>query len=204
MRIDDVGMDDIASRREAWSRVEHAMTRALTAANRLTMTGRVGLAYGHGSISEQRAWVDLAPHGVLRVDREFFEEYARVKDAGAGARRGLNEREQLFEVMGWLLREGRRVRRIDLYTCAIGQSHEGRAILDWIHHFWEIPIRGLRGDLEVSGNRRNPSVLPRVRVIAPHGAHGRGFGREWTDQLIDDATLWRMSRRRRPRPAPSP
>lgn len=203
VRVPNIGYSSglLVSSPEAWGRAERAMLWTCTQANRFAMHGPVLLAYGHGVATEREAWVDLAPGGMLRVTRGFFEEYASLKDAGARAARGLNQQEQLFELMGSALAERPRVRRIDLYTCAIGLGPHGRALLDWIHHFWGIPVRGLRGDLVVEGHRQGVSGIPSLRVLGPPGARGRGYDVEWVDRLLTDDSLWTSSRAARPAPA---
>ncbi|RZO51981.1 MAG: hypothetical protein EVA89_32730 [Sandaracinaceae bacterium] len=197
--IGSIGMqsDRLVSRHEAWTRAENAMTRAFWLAAQHARGGSVGLAYGHGHAAGREAWIDLAPMGILRVDHSFFQGYAAVKD-GTDSSRGLDRKEQLFELLGSVWSNRPRPGRIELYSCGVGASRRGRSLLDWIHYYWRVPIRALVGDLEVSGNQRNPSVVPEVRVLPPRASRRGGEPRVWRDQLITDPRLWARSRRRRP------
>lgn len=198
IRIAPLGLPtaELHSSAEVWSRFEMVMLSAFRAANLHAWRGTVALVYGHGLANRHHAFVDLAPVGALRVDRRFFEAYAQVRGGGASSR-GLSRREQLFEAMGEVLREGGRVRQVDLYSCSVGLGPHGRAVLDWIHHLWRIPVRGLRGELVVDGHDFSPAVVPRLEVRHPPGSRGARVAR-FVDRLITDPSLWTRSSPHRP------
>ena len=203
--IGSIGMrsEELMARHEGWTRLENAMTRAFWLAAQHARGGAIGLAYGHGLTSGRDPWIDLAPAGVLRVDHAFFRGYAAVKD-GTDTSRGLDRREQLFELLGSVFAARPRPRRIDLYSCGVGATRTGRLLLDWIHHYWRVPVRALVGDLEISNHAVNLSVVPELRVLPPRGARRGREPRIWRDQLITDPRLWARSRARRPDPRSIP
>jgi len=146
---------------DAADRLRELLVQTYRRAALLTERGQVGLAVGHGHADLQSAWVDLVPGGILRVGIDFAEELHRLLEAGPDAPRDPTFRESLFVALGEALREDGRVRRLDFYSCAVGASDQGQRLLDWIHALWEIPVRGLRGDLEGRPSRAGGVVAGR-------------------------------------------
>lgn len=160
--------------------------------------GPIGVCVGHGLAANNQAWVDLAPVQLLRVSVEWLEVHWRLRSMNPRPYPPSMESEA-FDAIGAALSSRPRAQRVDLYSCSVGETTAGQALLDWLHYLWGVPVRGLRGELELSGNPINPVVPAQAQVLRPEGYRGRGeFGRVFEDRLIEGRGLWRSSTNHRP------
>jgi hypothetical protein len=163
--------------------------------------GEIALLLGHGGGTPGSAMVDLAPFGLLPVDLAFLGRYERWL-AMARSNRLPDAQFETFWDIGDILRSRPRLNRFDLYSCAVGYGPAAQDLLDWMHHLFEVPLRALRGLLEVSGDPLGIRLETELQVLPPPGPLPRRhqFGQRFTNTPIEGRGLWAYSRRRRPQP----